>query len=123
MREFRRFEKFGGSFLALRAQLLGDLLSAAFLFEKLAFDFRRAPFGFRRPVRVGDDRVDDRRGFDESLLVEGDEFEQLTAGRFADEFNDRLLGRFRVFENSRVELDPPMFVIDEKKQHPRRDIV
>jgi hypothetical protein len=59
-RQTRPFDEFGGGVLPARAKFAGDLLRAAFLFKKFALCFRRAPFGFRRAIRIGDNRVDNR---------------------------------------------------------------
>ena len=74
--KFRLLDKLCGGRIALRTQLIGDLLCSAFFLKELAFCLGRTPFGLRRACGVGQDRVDNCRILDQELLVERDQLEQ-----------------------------------------------
>ena len=82
------------------AELVSDLLGAAFFLEELAADLDGASFRFRRAPRVGNYGFDYRRVLDQQLLVEGDQLEQVPVVSYRGEAGDRCGRRSRLEDNS-----------------------
>jgi hypothetical protein len=57
-------------FFALRPQFVRDLFLPTLFLKKLLLRFRRTTFRFRCPVRVSEDRIDDRGSLNQQLLIQ-----------------------------------------------------